>query len=80
MEKVYEANLSPGNFNGPNLETENTPRQIKKIIENYGIHVEADIWYIPSEGHFYLGHDEPKYNIEKATSNILVHIIKEIIK
>ena len=36
MEKVYEANLSPGNFNGPNPETENTPRQIKKIIENYG--------------------------------------------
>lgn len=54
-----------GNFNGPNPETENTPRQIKKIIENYGIHVEADIWYIPSEGHFYLGHDEPKCRIEK---------------
>ena len=50
-----------GNLYGQDLSTENSPEQIKKCIE-LGYDVEIDLWSI--EDQLYLGHDEPKYQID----------------
>lgn len=52
-----------GNISGPNPETENTPDQILRAI-NEGLNVEVDIWGT-DEGLF-LGHDAPQYPVEPA--------------
>jgi hypothetical protein len=49
-----------GNINGPNLEKENNPKYIEDAL-NLGYDVELDIRYIDNK--FYLGHDEPQYNV-----------------
>ena len=50
-----------GNINGPCEETENKPENIEQILKKYN--VEIDIWH--KDGKLYLGHDYPKYEIEK---------------
>ena len=49
-----------GNINGKIKESENKPDYIDDAI-HLGYDVEIDIWVIDSN--FYLGHDEPQYNI-----------------
>lgn len=50
-----------GNVNGPNPDKENEPSYINEAI-NSGYDAEIDVWLINDE--WYLGHDEPKYNIK----------------
>jgi len=49
-----------GNIDGPNPENENKPSYILDAIIK-GYEVEVDFWF--SNNKFYLGHDEPKYDI-----------------
>ena len=49
-----------GNINGPNKERENSPEYIEESID-LGYNVEVDLWY--DKGKFFLGHDEPQYEI-----------------
>jgi len=49
-----------GNINGPNQELENSPSQIDNVISK-GFDCEIDLW--DKDGLFYLGHDEPQYQI-----------------
>jgi hypothetical protein len=49
-----------GNIDGPNPESENKPSYILNAI-NQGYEVEVDFWF--SNNKFYLGHDEPQYDI-----------------
>ena len=51
------------NIDGPNSETENNPDQILKCID-LGYDVEVDLWYSLSEREFYLGHDNPEYQVD----------------
>lgn len=51
-----------GNIDGRNPEMENHPDYIKKALD-LDYNVEVDIWYIDNK--FYLGHDEPKYEINE---------------
>jgi hypothetical protein len=51
-----------GNLYGPDRSFENTPTQISKTLE-MGYHCEIDVWK-NSDG-FFLGHDDPKYEIKK---------------
>lgn len=51
-----------GNINGRNPEMENHPDYIKKALD-LGYDVEVDVWY--KNNKFYLGHDEPQYEISK---------------
>lgn len=44
-----------GNINGPELKTENTPKQILNCID-LGLDVEIDVWVL--ENKLFLGHDE----------------------
>jgi 3-deoxy-D-manno-octulosonate 8-phosphate phosphatase KdsC-like HAD superfamily phosphatase len=50
-----------GNLDGPNVETENKPKHIIDALKLF--RVEVDCWY--TNGNFYLGHDEPRYKIDK---------------
>ena len=50
-----------GNLNGPNKETENTKKQIQLAFSS-GFEIEIDVWYV--DGKFFLGHDEPKEEID----------------
>ena len=52
-----------GNIDGPNLNNENDPENILKVL-NLGYDVEIDVWFIDNE--FYLGHDYPKYIVNKS--------------
>ena len=49
------------NYEMPNKETENTPRQISLMLE-MGWNIEIDVWYDGEQ--LYLGHDDPRYEIE----------------
>jgi len=49
-----------GNIDGPNPENENKPSYILDAIVK-GYEVEVDFWF--SNNKFYLGHDEPQYDI-----------------
>lgn len=49
-----------GNINGKNPLQENSPFYIEEAL-NKGYDVEIDVWYLNNK--FYLGHDEPSYNI-----------------
>ena len=51
-----------GNIGGINQSEENKPSKIEYII-NLGLHVEIDVWY--TKNAFYLGHDEPQYEVNK---------------
>lgn len=50
-----------GNLNGPDKNIENTPTAIEKAL-SLGFDVEIDIWH--KENEFWLGHDEPQYNVD----------------
>lgn len=50
-----------GNLNGANKDLENKPSYILKALEEK-FDVEVDIWF--EKNKFYLGHDNPKYEIE----------------
>lgn len=52
-----------GNINGPNSALENAPSYIDQAIK-LGFNVEIDIRYIESK--FYLGHDEPQYEVSMS--------------
>lgn len=49
-----------GNLNGPDPINENKPEYLLDAINN-NYYVETDLWYIDNK--FYLGHDEPQYEI-----------------
>jgi len=49
-----------GNIDGPNPKNENKPSYILDAIVK-GYEVEVDFWF--SNNKFYLGHDEPQYDI-----------------
>ena len=51
-----------GNLNGRIPSQENHPSYIQTAIDN-GYDVEIDVWW--TDGRFYLGHDEPSYEIDK---------------
>jgi hypothetical protein len=52
-----------GNVSGKNPEKENSPLYIESAL-NQGFDVEIDVW-VKNEK-YYLGHDEPIYNIEES--------------
>jgi hypothetical protein len=58
-----------GNFNGSNKELENTPQHILEALAR-GYEVEIDLWYTPGNsgmaGTYWLGHDEPRYQVPVA--------------
>lgn len=49
-----------GNLDGKNISMENNPNYIDIAISK-GYDVEIDVWYV--DNNFFLGHDEPKYNV-----------------
>ena len=49
-----------GNTNGPNELFENKPEYLTNAI-NKGFFIETDLWYLNNK--LYLGHDNPKYEI-----------------
>jgi hypothetical protein len=49
------------NYEIPNKEVENTPHQISLMLE-MDWNIEIDVWYDGEQ--WYLGHDEPRYEIE----------------
>jgi len=51
-----------GNINGPNLERENSPDYIDEALGK-GYEVEVDLRVI--NGEWFLGHDEPRYKLNK---------------
>jgi len=51
------------NLNGPNISTENSIPAIN-IALYHGFDVEIDVWY--KNNKWYLGHDKPKYLINKS--------------
>jgi len=50
-----------GNLNGKIPERENHPNYIDEAI-HAGFNVEIDMWWV--DGRVYLGHDEPKYEVD----------------
>jgi 3-deoxy-D-manno-octulosonate 8-phosphate phosphatase (KDO 8-P phosphatase) len=61
-----------GNLNGPNVDIENNPKYVIEALKSF--RVEVDCWF--SKGKFYLGHDEPRYEIDKYflfNSALLIH-------
>ena len=51
-----------GNLNGPKPKMENSPKYIEIAIKK-NFHVEIDVWI--KKNNFYLGHDEPVYEVNK---------------
>ena len=56
-----------GNIDGKNPDKENHPDYVKAAIEA-GFEAEIDIWLVDDE--FWLGHDEPQYNIGGPQSDM----------
>ncbi len=64
-----------GNINGRIEEAENKPEYIDDTLR-IGFDVEVDVWYI--DGNWWLGHDEPQYQIDfewidKRANKLWVH-------
>ena len=55
-----------GNLRGPNKSRENSPEYINEA-QNNGYNIEIDVWFTNNK--FYLGHDEPIYEIKKNFLN-----------
>lgn len=51
-----------GNTDGPNIDLENNPNQIQKLLDKK-INVEIDVWY--KNDNYFLGHDTPTYLISE---------------
>lgn len=47
---------------GEDSNVENHPKAIQKLLD-LDLHVEIDVWYI--SGRYFLGHDDPKYQIHE---------------
>lgn len=65
-----------GNLSGPDSQTENSPKQIDKVI-SLGIEVEIDVWL--NNNKLFLGHDEPIHEIDhkwldERSSNLWIHL------
>jgi len=52
-----------GNLRGPKPDRENHPDYVKEAL-GCGVDVEVDVWY--SGFTWYLGHDEPQYEVKKS--------------
>jgi len=52
-----------GNVSGKNPEKENNPLYVKSAL-NQGFDAEIDVWV--NDEKYYLGHDEPVYNVEES--------------
>lgn len=66
-----------GNLEGPDLDKENNPKSIDRCIEE-GFDVEIDIRYNISNKKFYLGHDNPQYEVNwdwlfERIDNLWIH-------
>lgn len=66
-----------GNINGPDPLQENNPEYIEEAISD-GYDVEIDIRYDRYDEKFYLGHDDPQYEVgwywlSKHMSNLWIH-------
>ena len=48
---------------GEDPNVENHPKAIQKLLY-LGLQVEIDVWYI--NGRYFLGHDDPKYQIQES--------------
>ena len=64
-----------GNIDGPEPDTENKPSRIQYAISQ-GYDVEVDFWFVDNK--FYLGHDEPQYDIpieflEQSYTRLWIH-------
>jgi hypothetical protein len=61
-----------GNLNGPVAEKENNPDYIKNAIKA-GYEAEIDIWFLKNK--FFLGHDNPQYEITEKffDDNMWIH-------
>ena len=64
-----------GNLEGSNKSIENLPEQVDKVI-SLGFDVEVDLRV--NQGLFWLGHDEPQYQIngnwlKERASNLWIH-------
>lgn len=55
-----------GNINGRNPNLENEPNYIQSALD-LGFDVEVDVWY--KNKNFFLGHDEPKYEVDQNWFN-----------
>jgi len=55
-----------GNLTGPEPGRENSPSYIQEAL-SAGYNVEIDVWYRNQKWH--LGHDEPRYEVEKDFFN-----------
>lgn len=51
-----------GNLDGIDYENENNPKKIERVFD-LGFEVEIDVWRFGNN--YFLGHDEPKYKINK---------------
>ena len=54
-----------GNLLGPDKKHENSPGKIKEALAT-GFDVEVDVWKLEKGNDWYLGHDGPKYKIDKS--------------
>ena len=52
-----------GNIDGPKPELENSPEYIQKALDQ-GYDCEIDLWH--KDDKFWLGHDEPQYEIDQS--------------
>ena len=62
-----------GNLNGKNVDLENNPDYIEHALKS-GFSVEIDVHY--TDNKFYLGHDEPLYEIDESyleNSKLICH-------
>ena len=50
------------NFNGPDKNKENSPRQIDEVL-SVGLNCEIDVWVVDGQNLF-LGHDRPIYGVD----------------
>ena len=51
-----------GNLDGKSEKDENNPEYVMNAVKK-GFDVEIDVWF--KEGNFFLGHDDPKFKIER---------------
>lgn len=78
MGKVISRIISHrGNLNGPTPNIENSPYAIDTVL-NLGLDCEVDVWYELDSHSWWLGHDEPMYEVElewltKRKDNLWIH-------
>ena len=63
-----------GNINGKQPDLENEPKYINDALKQ-GYDVEIDLWFV--DGFFWLGHDEPQYEVAFKWLTRRSHMIRE---